>query len=175
MFAALFVDGEPAELVEDTPDTVSLEFSADHGCSYRCRACGEELAETLDGYQTDAGEYTCADFEPADDGDPDYEDGPHDPERVPLAWCNSAALHSDESDDSVTVSISVGDPRGAFTFTIRRIPDDVEGDLAGQLIMHVPYAGESTPHMPLSPLRDGAYLVGAPYQVRPDVAVSLAG
>src|SRR5262245_46200971 len=110
MFAVLFVDGEPAELVEDTPDTVSLEFSLQHGCSYRCRACGEGWAETLDGYQTAAdGEYTCADFEPADDGDPGYGDGPHDPERVPLAWCNSAALHPNEAEDSVTVSISVGD------------------------------------------------------------------
>jgi hypothetical protein len=175
MFAVLFVDGEPAQPIEDTPDTVSLEFSPDHGCSYRCRACGEELVETLDGYQTAAGEYACADSEPAGDGDPDYGDGPHDPERVPLTWCNSAALHSDELEDSVTVSISVGDPRGAFTFTIRRVPDDVEGDLAGQLIMHVPYVGESTPHMPLSALRDGAYLVGSPCQARSREAVSLVG
>lgn len=91
---------------------------------------------------------------------PDYGEGPHDPERIPLSWCNSAAVHTDESEDSVTVSISVGDPRGAFTFTIRRVPDDAEGDLAGRLIMHTPYTGEPMPHAALTVLHEGTHVVG---------------
>ncbi|MPZ79664.1 MAG: hypothetical protein GEV28_04400 [Actinophytocola sp.] len=162
MFAALYVDGDPARLPDDTPDTVSLEFDTDYTPTYRCRACGEELTETVDGYETESGDTTCVDFEPAADTDPDYGEGPHEPERIPLSWCNSAAVHTDESEDSVTVSISVGDPRGAFTFTIRRVPDDTDGDLAGHLIMHTPYVGQPLAHMDLTPLRDGTHVVG-PY------------
>jgi hypothetical protein len=71
-------------------------------------------------------------------------------------------VYTDESEDSVTVSISVGDPRGAFTLTIRRVPDDADSDLAGQLIMHTPHATQSTPHLELTPLHDGTFVVG-PY------------
>jgi hypothetical protein len=164
MFAALYVNGDPAGLSDDTPDTVSLEFDTDATPTHRCRACGEELTETTDGYVTDSGYTACVAFQPATDHDPggdsDLTEGPHDPERIPLSWCNSAAVHADESQDAVTVSISVGDPRGAFTFTIQRVPDDVTGDVAGHLIMHTPYPGEPLPHMDLTPLRDGTHIVG---------------
>lgn len=165
MLAVLSVDGAPSQLCDDTPDTVALEFDTDGAPTHRCRACGEELTATVDGFETESGESTCAAFEPAEDThqntDSDTSGGPHDPERIPLSWCNSAAVRTDESDDSVTVSVSVGDPRGAFTLTIRRIPDDVDSDLAGQLIMHVPYADQPSPHMDLSPLHHGTYVVGA--------------
>ncbi|MFD2414809.1 hypothetical protein [Amycolatopsis pigmentata] len=120
------------------------------------------MTESPDGYETASGEATCADFEPVGEIDPDSGEGPHDPERIPLSWCNSAAVHTDESEDSVTVSISVGDPRGAFTFTIRRVPDDVGSNLAGHLIMHTPYAGQPLPHKELTPLHGGTFVVG-PY------------
>lgn len=164
MLTVLSVDGVPAELCDDTPDTVALEFNTNGAATLRCRACGEDLSVTMDGLVgTESGESTCASYEP--DGDPDADsatDGsPHDPERISLSWCNSAAVHIDESEDSVTLSISVGDPRGAFTLTIRRIPDDVEGDLAGHLIMHVPYVDQPSLHMNLFPLHEGTYVVGA--------------
>jgi hypothetical protein len=161
MFAVLYVDGTLAELSDDIPDTVSLEFDTGTAGTHRCRACGEELAESFTGSETESGDTLCSAFEPATDTDPDYGEGPHDPERMPLSWCNSAALHADESEDSVTVSISVGDPRGAFTFTIRRVPDDADTDLAGHLIMHTPYAAQPTPHMDLTPLRHGTHVVGS--------------
>lgn len=74
-------------------------------------------------------------------------------EREPLAWCNSAAMDWNAAEDSVTVSISVGDPRGAFAFTVRRLAD-------GSLIMHTPYPGEGMPHMPLRELHPGTYEIG---------------
>ncbi|MCK2239772.1 MULTISPECIES: hypothetical protein [unclassified Crossiella] len=162
MFAALLVDGTPAEPCEDTPGAVTLEFATDTAATHRCRACGEELHKTVSGYETDLGETGCPDFEPHTDTGPESGEGPHDPEHIPVSWCNSAAVHTDESQDSVTVSISVGDPRGAFTLTIRRMPDDVDCGLAGHLIMHTPYAGQPLPHMELTPLHDGTYVVG-PY------------
>lgn len=53
----------------------------------------------------------------------------------------------------MSVSVSVGDPRGAFTFTIRRRPD------TGALLLHVPYAGEPMPHARLTELHPGTYEV----------------
>jgi len=161
MFVALYVDGNPTELSGDIPETVSVEFDTDYGPTYRCRACGELLVETVDGYETESGESACTDFQPLTDIDLDDGEGLHDPEWIPLSWCNSAAVHADESQDSITVSISVGDPRGAFTFTIRRIPDGTGNDLAGRLIMHTPYPGQPLSHVELTPLHDGTHVVGS--------------
>jgi hypothetical protein len=170
MFAALYVDGASAELFDDASGTVTVEFRAES--AYRCRACGEVLTETTDGLCTDSGELECPDYDPGLSPDSDSPDGRHDPERVPLAWCNSAAVHADESEDSVTVSISVGDPRGAFTFTIRRVPDDVDGDLAGQLILHTPHVEMACAHLPLTLLHSGTYLLG--HQARTAGPLALA-
>ncbi|UJW32618.1 hypothetical protein L3Q67_02170 [Saccharothrix sp. AJ9571] len=158
MLAALTVDGTPADLPDDPPETVTLELGID-AATHRCRACGSELHETTHGYEDEFGGTLCPDFEPPDDIDSG--EAPHDPERVPVSWCNSAAVHTDEAEDSVTVSISVGDVRGAFTLTIRRVPDDADNHLAGHLIMHTPYATQPSPHMELTPLHDGTYVVGS--------------
>jgi len=145
MFSTLCVDGV-TDLVDDgAPETVSLEFTATG--TYRCGMCGEDLVETVNGVESESDEPCCGDE--------------HEPERVALSWCNSAAISVDEADDSVTVAISVGDPRGAFTFTVRRIPDDAAGELAGRLVLHLPYSAQPAPHMPLTALHDGTYLVGA--------------
>ena len=84
-------------------------------------------------------------------------------EARPLAWCNSAGIHLDTADDSVTVAISTGDPRGAFTMTIRR-------NLDGQIVMHVPHPSDGSLHEPLTPHHDGTYLVNAPSN--PDARVA---
>jgi hypothetical protein len=166
MCADLYVNGVFAALQDECPDTVSLDF--DHASAYRCRACGEDLVETINGLCTDSDEHECPDYDPGPSPDPDAgsASGQHDPERVPLSWCNSAAVSTNEDEDSVTVSISVGDPRGAFTFTIRRVPDDADGDLAGQLVMNTPWDGMSSPHAPLTALRDGTHVIGAQYRIR---------
>nr|WP_198151653.1 hypothetical protein [Kibdelosporangium sp. MJ126-NF4] len=46
------------------------------------------------------------------------------------------------------------------------MPDDVDSDLAGQLVMHVPYVGEICAHMPLTALHSGTYVIGSPYAAR---------
>lgn len=82
-------------------------------------------------------------------------------EAGPLGWCNSAAITLDRDDDAVHVSISVGDPRGAFGFTVRRLPQGNSVDPNGQpvLVMHLPYPGEPMPHMTLSELHTGTYRI----------------
>ena len=152
MCSTLYIDGRTAESIEDDTD---IALSLDHGdTAYRCMTCGDDLTETVEVYASDAHGQTCPDL---DDEDPAQT---HTPERVPLSWANSAAIHTDDAEDSITVTVSVGDPRGAFCFTVRRIPDDVDGDLAGRLVMHTPYPGQSWAHRPLSELRPGTYLVG---------------
>lgn len=63
-------------------------------------------------------------------------------------WFNSARINVDPDKDEVTCSVSVGDPRGAFVFTVRRTDD-------GTLQIHTPYPGESLPHMRTRQLHKG--------------------
>lgn len=97
-------------------------------------------------------------------GDPDEdEDTRREIARLespePLAWANHANIFLDRGEDSVTVTISVSDPRGSFGMTIRRVPDG-DGDYSGQLIMHVPYEGMTSPHMPLKEIHPGTFVIG---------------
>jgi hypothetical protein len=161
MFAALCADGLPIASDGET-ESVTLEFGTGAGALWRCRACGEDLTETTAGWAAEAADgLLCAAYDPADGALTGSQEGRHDPERIPLSWCNGAGIRVDESADSVTLSLSVGDPRGAFTFTLRRICDDAPGELAGRIVLHTPYPGESLPHMPLTAVRPGTYLVGA--------------
>ncbi len=83
-------------------------------------------------------------------------------ERAPLGWCNSASITLDREDDAVHLTISVGDPRGAFGFTVRRLSEGNSVDPNGKpvLIMHVPYPDEPMPHEKLTALHPGTYRIG---------------
>ena len=80
----------------------------------------------------------------------------YEQEPGPLTWFNSARIVADPDDDAVRCSVSVGDPRGAFVFTVRRLPD-------GQIVIHVPHPGESLPHVETTKLHDGTLLVAGNY------------
>ncbi|MGH3564477.1 MAG: hypothetical protein ACRDRH_00295 [Pseudonocardia sp.] len=75
-----------------------------------------------------------------------------------LAWCNRAAISTHEDQDAITVNISVGDARGGFAFTVRRMPDSAF-EHAGRLLLHTPYPGEPMPHVGITELRPGTYLI----------------
>nr|WP_219632868.1 hypothetical protein [Haloechinothrix aidingensis] len=147
-------DNDSSVITENADDT-----------EWRCEACGESLSEESDGYADESGSLICDAYDPYDDpgiddveAAPDFREGPHRPHRVPLSWANSAAIHADPDEDSITVTISVGDPRGAFAVTVRRIPDDAETN-GGRLIMHTPYPGEPMPHAALTTAHTGTYWV----------------
>ena len=76
----------------------------------------------------------------------------YDQDPGPLDWLNSARITTDPDDDAVRCAVSVGDPRGAFTFTVRRLSD-------GRLVIHVPYPGESLAHVETTHLHEGTLLV----------------
>jgi len=84
------------------------------------------------------------------------------PERVALSWCNRAGIRADETDDAIILSLSTGDPCGAFTFMIRRVPDDADSPLAGRLLLHLPYPGQPAPHDAVHPLHPGTFVIGQP-------------
>jgi len=76
--------------------------------------------------------------------------------RGPLAWLNSARITTNPKDDAVTCAVSIGDPRGAFAFTVRRLPD-------GRIIIHMPYPKEGLPHMETAELGGPGTLVVGDY------------
>lgn len=65
---------------------------------------------------------------------------------------NSAAI--DWTGPELTVTISTGDPRGAFAMTFRVLED-------GTRLLHVPYPESSWLHEPLTELHPGTYRVGS--------------
>jgi hypothetical protein len=75
-------------------------------------------------------------------------DGAHDWTTEAHSWVNSASIGAEE--DSVSVAISVGDPRGAFVMTVTRWPD-------GSLTLRVPHPADSLPHMKLTERSEGHY------------------
>lgn len=108
-----------------------------------CTGCGDLIEEYADGWRgEDDGETVCPDL------------GTHNPGRIPLSWCNSAGIHPEPDGDSITVTLSVADPRGAFCMSIRRTED-------GRLLLHVPHPDEGWLHAPLAPVHPGTYAVGA--------------
>lgn len=83
----------------------------------------------------------------------DSNDGPHVPEWSPLTWAKNVTIETDEEADAIHVTIAHADPRGGWQMTIRRMEN-------GQLIMHLPYEGMSSPHASMRKITEGTYEVG---------------
>lgn len=120
------------KIVADEFDSVSVVLPGfeQEQLEYVCRFCGAQIVD--DGANHWEVVSNGPDLPPCTDG--------HWPKQIPLDWANSAGISVDEEDDKVVLWISVGDPRGAFTFTVRRNPE------TGDLLLHLPYPGEPTPH-----------------------------
>lgn len=120
--------------------------------TYRCKHCNEEVTREFDDHPwTDSwDEPKCVDN--IDDNGNELNHEVDTDERTHAShWLNSARVTVDGS--QVSVSISVGDPRGAFVLTVEMNSD-------GELIMHVPYPGEAEPHCPLTEIHRGTYRIG---------------
>ncbi len=114
---------------------------------------------------------------PHTDGDPGYsydgdatvrisndaKENGYDQDPGPLDWLNSARITTDPDDDAVRCAVSVGDPRGAFVFTVRRLPDGPLGSLGGRLVIHVPHPGEPLAHVETTHLHEGTLLVAGDF------------
>lgn len=109
-------------------ERVQVSFPAEEGAGDVCRHCGRYIETDEDGRWVDP-EATGDDItwrEGCDSHDEFIAD--HEPEEGPGTWCNSAQIIVDDEEDSVTCSISVGDPRGGFSFTVRRVATLYNGD-----------------------------------------------
>ena len=117
---------------------------------YRCQKCGHGLdLQTVDGDRI---------YSSLQSGDVDcLRGGYHDSMHLPLSWANSVGMEFNEKEDSIKVTVSVGDPRGAFVMQLRRVVDDGGNET---LLMHVPHPDDSTPHAELTEHHPGTYLIG---------------
>jgi hypothetical protein len=134
-------DGELKADAEDL-STVNVTYNEDAIDQVECSSCHRELTEYPDGYTDDDGHRTCDDSAAL-----------HTPVQTPLTWLNSAAINPDPDENSVTVTLSVGDPRGAFAMTLRKVDD--------KIYLHLPHQDMPSPHMPLSLVTPGTYRVGS--------------
>lgn len=156
MLRSLLVNGRPVTPPDDDTERVTLQLCTGYA-THCCRVCGEELAETIDGYEgTTTGNLTCS--HPTGGGGEESAQR-HDPQPIPLTWCNHAAIATNENYDAVTVIISVGDARGGFALSVHRMPDHAD-EHPGRLMLSVPHPGEIGPHALLSEVRPGTYLIG---------------
>jgi hypothetical protein len=123
------------------------------GATHSCKRCNERL------YEDGPGEYlstedNAADCSEAEEDDPGPLGYPHHwPEPIAGSFANSARIYVDEHDE-VGVTISVGDPRGAFVMRVHRSEAD------GQLYLSVPHPSDGMPHMNLTEVRPGFYKIG---------------
>lgn len=66
------------------------------------------------------------------------------------SWANGAGVIVDGN--QVQVWVSTGDPRGAFTMTLRRLDN-------GEIIIHLPYEGEGLPHEETRQISPGTLVI----------------
>lgn len=109
----------------------------------RCAHCGEDLNEA-DPTVT-AGDKT-AECD-ANDG------GPHEKEWAPLTWAKNICVSFNEERDEIELGIATADPRGGWTFKLRRTPE-------GVVLMHLPHDGMTDPHEPIKELHSGTFAIG---------------
>lgn len=144
-FPTLYVDGTA---VEDDDARESLT-------DYEGARVQVEWDAVANGYVSEG--WTCDDcgdhFERWRDGQKhgrdEHDETPANLTKVsPLA--NSAAI--DWTGDDLTVTISTGDPRGAFVMTVRQMAD-------GTKLLHVPHP-DTAHHETLTELHPGTYRIG---------------
>lgn len=137
-------DGEVTTEVDDL-SSIQLVINNEGTDHVVCGQCRAPLTDIGANTWNDAdGHWLCRDTE---DG------GPHTPQPEPLSWINSASIWPQPEEDSLTVAVSVGDPRGSFCMTVRRVN--------GRILLDVPHPDAPSLHMPLQALRTGTYQVGA--------------
>lgn len=153
MFAIVRFNGDaPESLIEDD-GSLMVEFDWEaKRVQYRCRICNAVFP-----IEEDAENDPCLDAEcVVHTGDENCDDhgceyAGHDvvAEEEPLAWVNSAGVHLDEDKNRVDVTVSVGDPRGAFVMSLYKDND-------GRVYMEVPYPEKPWLHAELKPVHESS-------------------
>ena len=141
--------GDPREeYLEDDEFSVQAEI----GEEIRCKHCTEPIAEYPGvGWVHDAsGSTPCA-------GEEDDPDGGRATPGTSLPG-NWIGLSTDPEKESVSVQISLGDPRGCLEMTVRRWENPETGQRG--LLLSLPHPDDSTPHVDLTEWHPGTYFIG---------------
>ena len=104
---------------------------------------GEQGTDTATGYSYD-GEVR------ASITNPDAENGV--PTRGGLSWLNSARIIAEPDNDRVVLTVSIGDPRGAFAIEFRRLPD-------GRIVIDLPNPADCLAHLPTAETGPGRLVI----------------
>lgn len=160
-----FIDG-------DVGDSTDFTLHLDEG--NRCNNCSEEISEYVDGWKHEHSDSIyCHDDSALDeleigeipewleangfDSPEEYEKSRDRAEPQPTAPGNWVGFTIDPERQQTQVQISAGDPRGCFTFTLRRWTDPQTGE--NKLLLHLPHPGEGLAHMALTEHHEGTYIV----------------
>lgn len=155
---SITVDGTEIDLDNEVRDEGTVDVTVALGKAERilCVMCCEEIEEYPSGWihgkhaGPASGERRC---NGDDDDEPTYATPPDVGPRF-ANWVSCTV-----KDDSVHVNVSVGDPRGSFQMTAWQRDD-------GTVLLALPYAGEPAPHVALTRISDGTYIVGADLAAR---------
>lgn len=129
-----------------------------------CKHCGEPIAE-YDGWVHDGtGNRWCEGITDAEASERRMKAEVYGSEMPTAAEPgkslpgNWIGFSTNLEEESVSVQISVGDPRGCLEFTLRRWTDPETGEPS--LLLHCPHPGESTPHVTMTEHHPGTYRIG---------------
>lgn len=187
------LDAASSTLIDETDCHVQLELprmAEINGPGLVCQHCGELIEEGADvepgawaHVGDDAGRADCAECgdrivwdgtswqheepdETRGDHDAEPDEDWHEAQPSGLAWVNHANIWANEQAEEVTLTISLGDPRGALGITFRRLDD-------GRIALYMPRLGANPgmQHAELHPLtithEDGStFTVDNAYEVR---------
>jgi hypothetical protein len=136
---------------DDTPDDGPCPGSGVWGTCTHCN--GSKKCSVCEDIEYERCDCTLCDGSgKCDECDDDGQAEIHAWEPIPLHWCNSASIHARPDRDSIQVSISVGDARGAFVMEVERREDG--------LYLSVPHPEANSQHMELTERSPGWYKVG---------------
>lgn len=167
------IDGVPADnenLID--ADTVDVQIDMSQSDETRCAHCNDPIAEYPDGWMHDNNDARLCNNIDHDDvrSDLGLEDDAEVTEEMILGETNYTLaepapktildhvnwIGAQVREDSVEVHISVGEERGCFTMSLTLGEDDNGNE---RLYLHMPYPGESEPHVPTERLTDGTLIL----------------
>jgi hypothetical protein len=167
----LYPSEDDAQIYSGEPIDVTVTYPGEEGVSeWTCGKCGEttqdDPADVGSGSLCESAECEACDGvgQIWPEGTTDYQNteskdceacattghGAHDWQADAHDWVNSAGISTTE--DSVSVRISVGDPRGAFVMSVTRGDD-------GELRLSLPSPADGMAHMGLVPLSPGYFRI----------------
>lgn len=146
--------GDPREeYLEDDEFSVHAEIEE----ATRCQHCADPIAEYpgIGWVHDGTGERWCGNLTDEEAAEDDEATAAAPGTSLPGNWIG---LSTDPEKESVSVQISLGDPRGCLEMTVRRWENPETGQRG--LLLSLPHPDDSTPHVDLTEWHPGTYFIG---------------